>query len=506
MTHTLIIGAGISGLAAAYRLRQLAPNMRISVIERAQRLGGKILTEHLPGGFLIEGAADSFLSRKARGIGLCRELGLIERMQGRDPRFNRTYVKFNGELHPLPAGLTGMIPTNLQAMTESKLLSEEGRMRLAQERDLPARPGDEDESLATFVSRRLGQEAWERMVEPLMSGIYAGDGRQLSLAATFPQLRQLEKKHGSLIRGLMEQSGKVVELHSGKVIHEVSSNQKSVVSSQSPVSSLQSPISDSQFATHNSQPTEELPTFVSLVSGMGELIERLADAVGRERIYLRQTVNLVRRTGNGYRVELEDGSAIQSDALIVTTPAHVTARLLAEIDTQLADLHAAIPHVSVATVSLSFASAEVAETYAGYGYVIPRIESERKQDEVLAVSWMSNKWTGRAPAEQRLLRVYLGRYGRADVTQYTDHELVKMARCELSDTLGIEATPSLQRIHRWPLAMPQYVLGHVERVAQIEARIIGLSGLFVAGAAYHGVGIPDCIAAGEAAAVGVVGK
>ena len=201
MTTLAVVGGGIAGLAAARRLESLLPDAELTLVERSERLGGKLLTDEVVG-FVVEGAADSFLSRKPRGIGLCEELGLADRLVGRRPEHARSFVRHGAELHPLPEGLTGLIPTDLRALADTGLLSPEGRARLEAERDLPPEPPGGDESIASFVSRRLGREAYERLVEPLMTGIYGGDGDQLSLEATFPNLRALELEHGSLLAGL----------------------------------------------------------------------------------------------------------------------------------------------------------------------------------------------------------------------------------------------------------------------------------------------------------------
>ena len=202
VSRVVVVGGGIAGLAAALRLERLCPGTEVVLVESRPRLGGTILTEEVSG-FVIEGGPDSFLARKPRGIGLCKELGLSCDLITRVARNCRTYVRLAGELRPLPAGLTGMIPTRLEALASSGVLSPEGLDRFARESELPAGPEAGDESIAAFVTRRMGREAYERLVEPLMSGIYAGDGEQLSLAATFPNLRQLEREYGSVTRGLL---------------------------------------------------------------------------------------------------------------------------------------------------------------------------------------------------------------------------------------------------------------------------------------------------------------
>jgi len=465
----IIVGGGITGLAAAHRLQKIAPQSQITLLEQSDRLGGKIFTERLDG-FLIEGGADSFLSRKPRGTGLCEELSLGSRLQGRNPDHQKTYVMGQGELHRLPEGMTGLVPTNLDALINNTLISAAGRERLAQEADIPPSQDDSDESIADFMIRRLGHEVYTQLVEPLMSGIYAGDGAQLSLLATFPQMRQLERKHGSLLNGL----------------------EQSQSNSINPVS-----------------PT--YPPFVTLPKGMGELVDAMVDELTEVDIRLGAGVAKVEASGNGYQVTLTDGETCLGDGLILTTPAYVNSRVLQTLDPDLAEAHAAIPYVSTAIITLAYAVEDVETEFFlensvsrpldGYGYVIPRSEDS----DVLACTWTSSKWVGRAPAGYALLRVYVGRYGRSDVLQLSDDKLVQMAQTELANTLQITATPHLQRIYRWPQAMPQYTLGHLDRLAQIDARLEHHPGLLLAGAAYRGVGIPDCIAAGEAAAQAVIG-
>jgi oxygen-dependent protoporphyrinogen oxidase len=446
--RVVVIGGGIAGLAAARRLESLAPDAAVLLVESDDVPGGKLRTEYVDG-FVIEAAPDSFLSRKERGIGLCEELGLGDALIGRRPENHRTYVRRGGALLPLPEGLTGMIPTSLAALEESDLLSPAGKQRFAAEPGVPPARGDEDESIASFVSRRFGREAYEALVEPLMTGIYGGDGEQLSLQATFPQLRMLELEHGSLLRGLPEPT-----------------------------------------------PTDR-PPFVSLRDGMGSLAAALVASLGRTELELGRTAVRVSR-GAAYEVELADDSTIEADGVVVATPAFVTAGLLADLDADLASAHTAIPYASSVVVTLAFGVADVPRL-DGYGYLVPRTEG----GDVLACTWSSQKWSGRAPDGSVLIRVYAGRFGRRDLTLESDDELVALARDEVA-LLGITVEATLTRIHRWPRGMPQYVLGHPDRLAQIDAAVVDYPGLALAGAAYRGVGIPDCIQSGEEAAESVV--
>ncbi len=455
MSRVVVVGGGIAGLAAALRLQRLRPAAEIVLIESRRRIGGTILTEQI-GDYVIEGGPDSFPTRKPRGIGLCEELGLAGHLVERIATDTRTYVRLGGDLHPLPAGLTGMIPTCLDTLASSGILSPGGLARFAGEADLPAGTDDGDESIAAFVSRRMGREAYERLVEPLMSGIYAGDGEQLSLDATFPHLRQLEREYGSVTRGLLARND------------------------------------ESQAAG---------PPFLSLRGGMGALVAALADRLRGVVVTGRTVVRLDRgRGGHGYQLGLADGDTLVADAVVLATPAYVTARLVASLDPALADAHAAIPYGSSALVTLAYPCAALARPLDGYGYVVPRAEGS----DVLACTWTSGKWPNRAPDGRALVRVYLGRFGRRNVTGDSDAELVAAARSEVAATLGPSVEPVLERVHRWPRGMPQYVLGSLDRLAVIERRLAGHPGLAVAGAAYRGVGIPDCVASGEAAAESIM--
>ena len=442
-----VVGGGIAGLAAARRLKSLVP-AEVLLVERDDMVGGKIRTEHVDG-FVIEAGADSFLSRKERGIGLVEELGLSSELIGRRPEHHHTFVRRGDDLHPLPEGLTGMIPTNLDELERSELLSPEGKARFAAEGEVPPPSGDEDESVASFVSRRFGREAYEALVEPLMTGIYGGDGDELSLRATFPQLRVLELEHGSLLRALP--------------------------------------------ATAPS----DLPPFVSLRSGLATLIAALVEGLGADELILGRAATGLTRRGAGYELALAGGNPIECDGVVMATPAFVTAELLADLDPDLAAAHAAIPYSSSVVVTLAFSRADVLPL-DGYGYVVPLIEGT----DVLACTWSSQKWDDRAPVDSVLLRVYAGRFGGRDLTEDADDDLIALARTE-ARLVGVVAEPVLTRVHRWPRGMPQYLLGHPERLAQIDAAVSEHPGLALAGAAYRGVGIPDCIRSGELAAESV---
>lgn len=457
MKRVAVIGGGITGLCVAHRLNREAPEIDVVIFEKRPRTGGKIFTDR-EAGFIIEHGADSFLTRKPEGVRLCEELEINGLLIGRRPEHEGTFVLHEDTLHRLPEGLTGMIPTNLDAFDDGNLLSEAGRVRLAREVDIPPALDTADESIASFARRRLGREAWERIVEPLMSGIYAGDGEQLSLLATFPRLREIELTHGGLIKGLV--------------------------------------------ASESERSERGHPAFVSFPSGLSELVDGLSGELVNTSLWTDSPVAMIRRPrfGSGYQIVLDNGNRLGVDAVVATTPAFVTARLIEQLDPMLSEAHAAIPYSSCVTVNLAYSLSELAARPEGYGYVVPRIEGR----EVLACTFVSNKWPGRSPTGQFLVRLYIGRYGRDDILEWDDPALVGTALGELNSTLGIDASPRLCRIHRWRRSMPQYTLGHLDRVAKIEAGLEERPGLFVAGAAYRGVGIPDCIRSAERAADGVI--
>jgi protoporphyrinogen/coproporphyrinogen III oxidase len=461
--HVVVLGGGITGLAAAHRLLHVhadaVPGLRVTLVEAEDRLGGKIVTERLDG-FVIEGGPDSFLATKPRGIGLCEELGTGDdrhlHLQGVTPQRRRAFVLWRGRLHDLPEGLSGLVPTRLSPLARSSLLSPLGKARVALDYIVPARPAAGDESLGGFIRRRLGGEAWERLVEPLMAGIYAADGDKLSLAATFPQLREAERRYGGLIKG--------------------------VLAARRLAAPISTPVSP----------------FLTPAGGLGALVRavelRLRD--GGARLVLGNPATGVTPSGSGYNVQLAAGGAIQADAVIVATPAYAAADLLAELDPELATELAAIPHASTAIVTLAYRKEELRHALDGHGYVIPRAEGS----PILACTWSSRKWAGRAPRGWELIRVFIGRAGQEEALAEDDDALVALAVQEVAARLGVTAPTSLARVHRWPRGMPQYLLGHPERVARIESAQREHAGLFLAGNAFHGVGLPDCIASGERAA------
>lgn len=458
----IVIGGGIAGLSAAYFAQKKAVQenlpLRLTLLESEPRWGGKILTERRDG-FVIEGGPDTFLATKPWGIALCRELGLEERLHGTNPHKRNTYVMRSGRLAPLPDGLTMMIPSRFAPMIRTGLLTWPQKTRMGLDFFLPPQPLDGDESLGAFVTRRLGRAAYERLIEPLMSGIYAGDGDLLSLQSTFPYLREMEIKHGGLIKGALAAR------------RRMASNGRTRQGSRS--------------------------IFLTPATGLSELVEALVARLEQGGTDLRAGTPAGRLTYlNGiYRIDLADGTQLEAEAVILAAPAFAAGDLLNDLDPGLAAELRAIPYTSTATVSLAYRQEDLPRELDGYGYVIPRCEGRR----ALACTWTSTKFPHRAPDGAVLLRVFAGRAGQEGDIPWDEDGLKTLAREELRLTLGITAQPLLSKAYLWEQAMPQYNLGHPERLERIEARLARWPGLALAGNGYRGIGIPDCIHSGEAA-------
>jgi protoporphyrinogen/coproporphyrinogen III oxidase len=468
MTSIVIVGGGIAGLSAAYYAsKKLAlskvegiPNANITLIESSNCWGGKIITDRVQfddGQFIIEGGPDTFLATKPWGVAFCKELGLGDRLHGTNPHKKNTYVLSRNRLLPLPDGLAMMIPTNVQAILKTRLVSWFSKARMGLDFLLPAKAVNGDESLGTFVSRRLGREAYENLIEPLMSGIYAGDGDSLSLASTFPHLRDLELKYGSLARGALTMRKQ--------------SNGKSVQGSRS--------------------------AFLTPTTGLAEIAEALITHLQANNVNLKlnASANAVTRdpSVDTWQVILDTGETLKADALILAAPAFVSGKLLASLNPSLASDLQSIPYASTATVSLAYRQSDLPRDLDGYGYVIPR----RAGRKALACTWTSTKFPHRAPEGYALLRVFVGRAGQ-DIP-WNENDLLALAKEELNLTLGITADPLLYRVFLWDKAMPQYNLGHPEILKRIDTALEGYPGLALAGNGYRGIGIPDCIHSGELA-------
>src|SRR5256712_12627991 len=453
----LTVGGWLAGSTATYGLGERATvrksPIHCTLVEAEPRLGGKILTEQV-GGFVIEGGPDSFLSQKPWGIELCRRLGLADRVIGTNRDRRKAYVYSRGRLEVLHGGLALGVAAKLGPFLKSGLLSWRGKLRLGAELLIARRSARGDESLGAFFRRRLGEEAVERIIEPLMTGIYAGDADNLSIQATFPRFPEMERQAGSIVWALL-----------------------------------------GSWRRHKGEGPGGSP-FVTLEGGLSEMVQALTARLGRLRVLAGYPVRAVRVSGppSGYEVVIEGAAPLAADALVLATPAYDAASLLEPLDAELGALLRGIPYASTATISLGFPRKDFSHRLDGYGFVVPRIEGRAP----LAVTWTSSKWSHRAPDEAVLLRAYVGGAGRGTGLERDDNGLVSLVRAELRDMMGVTEAPVLAKVYRWPRAMPQYLVGHLERLAAIDERLARWPGLFLTGAGYRGVGIPDCIGDGFA--------
>ena len=439
-----IVGGGIAGLSAAYDLQ--ARGLSVRVLEASARVGGVIATERFDG-WVIDGGPDSLLVQKPAAVTLCRELGIADRLLSTlTPR--TAFVLRDGRLHAIAEGSFLGFPITFGALARSRLFSLAGKARMAGEVIVPRRTVDEDESIGAFVSRRFGREAVDYLADPLLAGIHAGDVDRLSIRALFPRLVDAERRSGSVIRAL-------------RALHVRPSPQGA---------------------------------FVSLPGGTGELVDSLSNALKPDTVVTNARVTSLRR-GLDYAIDSTAGN-VQARCVVLAVPAYVTGTLTRPIDPALADLCDAIPYASTATVAFGYRRDQVAHPLRGTGFVVPRTEGLA----LLAGTWVSSKWPGRAPEGHVLLRGFLGGGRDPRRLDASDAELIDTARRELSDLLGISGSPLFSRVYRWTRQSPQYEVGHLHRVVSIDRRLNALPGLFVTGSGFKAVGIPDCISDGRATA------
>lgn len=457
--HIAVIGGGVTGLTVAYRLLSSPKRAGLSVtlIESKPRLGGNIVTERRDG-FVIDGGPDSFVVAKPQATALCKELGLGDRLIGTTEKNRRVYLLRHDQLHSLPEGLVLAVPTKFAPFAQSPIFSWPEKVRMGLEPLVPQRSPDQgDESIGSFIRRRLGQQALDILAEPLMGGIYAGDVEKLGIRSTFPQLAELEDKHGSLIRGALAQ--------------------------RRPTTPEASP------------PT----TFHSLEGGMGELIGALEVAIrkaGGEIVLGAPIQSLApprERTAGRWTVRFgETGASEQTlavDGLVMCTPAHVASAVCGRFDVELGEMLQRIPYLSTATVVFAFPKSAVPHPLDAVGVIIPKDERRR----ILAATFISSKWEHRAPDGMVLMRVFVGGHRDPSRLASTDDELVTVGREELARLLNIRAEPLFSRVFRYERANAQPVVGHAQQVQRIRQRAERHPGLWFAGAAYDGVGIPDCV-------------
>lgn len=457
-----VVGGGISGLAAAHRLVELKPDAEVALFERTSRVGGVLETIHRDG-FQVEQSADNFITTVPWGVDLCKRLGLEDELIQTNPAHRRTYVVRRRRLHRLPDGFLMMAPTRMWPLAVTPILSPMGKLRAGVEYFIPSRKGDGDESMAAFVRRRLGSEVFERLVEPLVSAVYAADMEKLSLLATLPRFRDMERQHGSLIRAMRRQ---------------MASRKKS----------------DAESGARYS-------LFLTLRGGLSSLVEAIRDRLPRGTVRLDSPVDRIEPCGQRWRLSIKEEAPQEFDAVILATPSSTAAQLLQPIDADLAGELNTITHEGTAIVSVAYRREQIAHPLDGMGIVVPSIE----KSPILAVSFSSQKYAHRAPEGKTLLRVFAGGARAPEMAEMDTAELEPRVLGELAELLGIRGEPVYRATSHWPRTMPQYYVGHVQLVERIEAGVARLENLELAGNAYHGVGIPNCIHTGEQAAERLLG-
>lgn len=443
----VIIGGGIAGLAAAYELR--VRGVPFLLFEASNRPGGVILTDRVDG-FTIDAGPDALLTQKPAAIALCRELGLGDRLVSTLPP-RTAYIARGGRLHPLPEASVLGIPTRIAPLVTTRLFSIRGKARMAAELLVPRRPASVgDESVASFMRRRFGDEAVTYLAEPLLAGIHAGRVERLSMAALFPRLWEAEATYGSLIRAFRR---------------------------------LARPGRRGDGA------------FRSLSGGLDEMVNALVNALPAGSIRCGAAARSIER-GRPYTIGLASGEVVQAPSVILATPAFVTADLVETIDARLAAICREVPYASVAIVALAYPRARVAHPLRGSGFVVPRPERQA----ILASTWVSSKWPHRAPEDHALLRAFLGGAGNPEMVDRDDGDLLKVTEAELAAFLGVSGTPTLRKVYRWRRASAQHEVGHLDRIAEIDRRLASCPGLYLTGSGFRGTGIPDCVADGRAVA------
>ncbi|MBB6636088.1 protoporphyrinogen oxidase [Cohnella thailandensis] len=473
-----ILGGGITGLSAAFYLKRQAGErnreVEVTLLEASGRLGGKVNTLRKEG-FVIERGPDSFLGRKLPMLHLARDLGLLGELTGTNPQAVKTYLAHNG-LKPMPKGINLGIPNNIGLFARTSLISPHGKLRALDEMRIPPREGEEDESVGDFLERRLGREMVERIAEPLLAGIHAGDLYKLSLKATFPEFREMELKYGSVIRGMME-------------------------------AKRRAPTAGAQAAKARSEAVGGYPipptAFLTFRNGLSTVIEALEKRLREDGAEIRlggEVVRLERSpategSGSVYRLILRDGSSVEADSVLFTLPGYAMTPLLAP-HMEVGPL-GEMEYVSVANVVLAYDEKGFNHRLDGSGFLVPHSEGLT----ITASTWTSSKWGHTAPADKRLIRCYVGHAGNDADVELSDEEMTARVRRDLKALMGLTAEPRFVEITRLRRGMPQYGVGHSEHVEAFRANLAAaLPGVFATGASFDAVGLPDCVRIGKDAA------
>jgi protoporphyrinogen/coproporphyrinogen III oxidase len=454
----------MTGLAAAYTLglaRQRGVVVEEHLFERSARLGGSISTERIDG-FVVEGGPDSFLSEKPEAAALCRELGLGDSLMGSNDAERRTYILHRDRLVALPDGLMLLVPTRVWPMMTTPLLPLASKLAVVSELFASPLRDSADQSVASFVRRHFGDAMVANIADPLLAGVFGGDSEQLSVRAVLPRFLEMERKYGSLTRAALDLR-----------------RQRRARTKSGPAPSL----------------------FITLKDGLDRMVEAITSRLDRTRLHLGERVSSIEcgapAAGRGvYTVRYEPGGALEADAVILALPTYEGARLLAPLDAALGEALATVSYSSGMTVSLGYDALLAQQLPTGFGFLVPRAAHRR----LIACTFVHQKFRHRAPEGSALIRCFLGGVRDPEVLSLSDAEITTLVRTELESILKFTGEPRFVRISRWPASMPQYTLGHDERVAAIRARLPKLPGVFFAGNSISGIGLSDCIRTGRAAA------
>jgi protoporphyrinogen/coproporphyrinogen III oxidase len=532
MKRVVIIGGGITGLAAAHRTLELAAasgeQVDLTLIEASGRLGGIVQSDERDG-FLLERGPDAFISEKPEALALARRLGIESRLIETNERDRRSFIVRQGRLLPVPEGFHLLAPSKFWPFIKSDIFSWTGKARMALEMFLPRRnqngnassnrastanplnDEDSDESLAQFVRRRLGREALERAAQPMVGGIYTADPEQLSLRATMPRFLEMEREHGSLIRALRKQN-RSPTVREGSVVDQVSSSTVQASRAVSGTSGARYTLFltfDRGMQVLTDTLAERISNFKFEISKLesepvtGDAQPRVSIRVNTRVESLTQKIETDDAATSGatasaatWTIKTDRNETLIADAICLALPSYAAAHLLRDVDAELASELEAIPYASSATINLAYKREDIPHPLNGFGFVVPFIEKRT----VMACTFSSVKFAGRAPQDHALLRAFVGGALQPELFDLDDAELLTRVREDLRELLGIERAPLFAEVARWQRSMPQYHVGHLARVKRIEQRLTSLPGFALAGNAYSGLGIPDCIRSGEAAA------
>jgi protoporphyrinogen/coproporphyrinogen III oxidase len=451
MRKAILIGGGISGLSAAYQLSKAG--IASTVVEQRPRLGGVIQTERRDG-CVLEAGPDSFLAAKPWALELIREVGLGDDVISSNDHLRVTYLWRKGALVPLPDGLMLMVPTRILPMVWTRLLSWPTKIRMGLE--FFRRPSGKvlpDRSVADFIEDHYGAETVDYLAEPLLAGVYGGDPRLLSVSSVLTRFTDLEAKYGSLTRGVLAERRKA--------------------------------------ARRGPAP----PLFQTMKGGLGQLTDRLASLSAAHMEVITGTAEAAEKTAAGFRVRV-NGDWLETENLVLACPAYEAAAVLPVIDPLLSAELARIPYSSSITIALGYSKQELGHPQNGFGFLVPKKERRR----LVACTWVGTKFSHRVPDDKAVLRCFLGGASDAHLLNESDETLLGYVREELRDIMGVTAEPRFTQVSRWPRSMAQYAVGHQKRIAAIDARLPLIPGLYLAGNAYTGIGIPDCVRMGRKAA------